>query len=263
MVVEEDVNETVNEVLEEIPDPLMGPYLLDDFQNHRILREKFIVYVGTDPGYEYRKDDTNEIGVEARMADRFEMNMCLLSNLDPKRPILIYLSSCGGSWEEGMQMFSCILTCPNPVTVLVTKWARSMTSIIPLAADRFMMRPPSQYMFHRGSYFIEGLDQEAETYDIERRKCHERMFSIYVERLKERGAYSGWTRKRIRAELDRLSRHKVDVFFDPLEAVRLGFVDDIYEGDLENLRATRRNVARRNLMMRTIKREIKVDIKIS
>jgi ATP-dependent protease ClpP protease subunit len=113
--------------------------------------------VGSDPLSSISAEEGGgESGVEHNMADRFEMNLNFLSSIDDTRPILVVMSSCGGDWDAGMQMFGSLLMCPNPVTILGTKWCRSMTSLIPLAADKFVMRPPTKYMIHRGTYGFEG-----------------------------------------------------------------------------------------------------------
>lgn len=240
---------------------LLGDYVTEDLHNYRVDRHSFTIYVGGDP--DLLLDDDMEPGVEHRMADRFELNLGLLSGIDPDRPILVQLSSCGGHWHEGMQMYSAILTCPNPVTVLGTKWCRSMSSLIPLAADRFVMRPPAQYMYHRGTYGFFGTDLEAETDDVERRKIHEMMLRIYVARLREGGSFSSWPEPRIRKMLDEGLEKKTDVWLTADEAVEWGFVDGIFTGDNATLRAGYKHHARRERMMAAIRKPINVNVKIS
>ncbi|MCK9344600.1 MAG: ATP-dependent Clp protease proteolytic subunit [Candidatus Pacebacteria bacterium] len=244
---------------------LLGDKLTEDVHNFRVNRSDFIIYVGGDPGHlESHSDlELGEPGVEYMMANRFEANLHLLSSIDPKRPLVVVMSSCGGDMEAGLQMFGALLTCPNPTTVIATKWARSMTSIIPLAADRFYIRPPAQYMYHHGQYATYGLDQEAQTNDIERRKSRELMFRIYVARLKEQGKYRSKPPKWIRKKLDSLIRKHIDVWFSADEAVEWGFADAIWDGSSKNKRAQKVNHARRKLMMEVLRRPINVEVKIS
>jgi ATP-dependent protease ClpP protease subunit len=243
--------------------PLMSIYTPEDFHDYRVNREGFVIYVG---GEHSQADDTHvldEPGVEYRMADRFEGNLDMLSGIDPNRPILVKISSCGGYWEPGMQMFGAILTCPNPITVLDTKWARSMTSIIPLAADKFVMREPAQYMYHRGTFAFSGLDQEAETANEERVRANEIMYRIYTTRLLEQGKFSNWSEKRVRAMLEQKSREKIDTWLTATEAKKWGFVDEIYDGNPNTLRATVKNETRRAAMMETLKKPVRVNVKVS
>jgi ATP-dependent protease ClpP protease subunit len=241
---------------------LMNDFLLEDVHLYRVNRHDFTIYVGGDP-FAMCDDAGNEPGVEYNMADRFEMNLALLSSINPQRPILINMASCGGNWTEGMQMFGAILMCPNPVTVLATKWARSMTSIIPLAADRFVIRPPAKYMIHRGTYGFDGLDQEADTDDIERRKSIEQMLRIYTTRLREQGKYARMSEKRIRDQLLRQMEKTIDVWLDGKEAVEAGFVDAVFDGDFKNLRAKKRNTERRQRMLDALTRSVKIDVVVS
>jgi len=236
---------------------LMDAFVLDDLHTHRVDRHTFSIYVGGDPHIEGDDVDGRSIepGVEHHMADRFDINLNLLSSLNSKRPILVNIASCGGNWDEGMQMFGAILTCPNPVTVMATKWARSMTSIIPLAADRFVIRPPAQYMFHHGDYGYEGkAGEEAETAFEELKATRKMMLDIYVARLKMGEKFSRWSEPRIREMLEDKMRRKIDVWLDSDTAVRWGFADAVYEGDPSTLRAKTKNVERRAKMMSVIRK---------
>jgi len=243
---------------------LLGDFVLEDTHYYCIDRHSFTIYVGGDPYISASAADRGfvEPGVEHHMADRFDKNLDILSGIDPERPILIKMSSCGGYWDEGMQMFSAILSCPNPVTVLATKWARSMTSLIPLAADRFVMRLPAQYMFHGGSFSFEGLNQEADTADLERRKAHEIMLKIYVARLRERGIFHKQKEKDIRDMLDERMRKRIDVWLSTTEAERWGFVDAIFDGDFDTLRAEKRNEKRRQAMLSVLRAAVDVKVRV-
>ena len=160
-------------------------------------------------------------------------------------------------------MFAAILSCPNPVTVLALKHARSMTSLIPLAADKFLIRPPSTYMYHRGTYGIESLDEEVETEDNERRKAQELMLRIYVARLKEQGKFKALSDGRIKTHLKETMRDKINVHLAADEAVAWGFADGVFAGNTESLRATEVNIPRRKRMLEVLRRPITIQIKIS
>lgn len=236
---------------------------IDDFHDYRVDRHSFTIFVGGDPDLEDYDVTGVEPGVEHRMADRFDINLSILSGIDPKRPILVQMASCGGLWEEGMQMFGALLTAPNPITVLGTKWCRSMSSIIPLAADRFYMRMPAKYMYHHGYFEFEGLDQEAMTADVERRKSREVMMRLYTARLQEQGQFLGQTESFIRKHLKRRLLEEIDVWFDADEAVIWGFVDGVFEGNHERLRVGKRNLARRERMLAVLRRKVKVEVHVS
>lgn len=236
---------------------LTGDFVLEDVHLYRVNRHTFTIYVGGDPQHS-ADEGYNEPGVEYLMADRFEMNLSILSGIDPQRPILVHLASCGGDWYAGMQMFGAILTCPNPVTVLATRWARSMTSIIPLAADRFSMRPPARYMIHDGSAGIFGTTKEVLTDAEELRKSSEVMMRLYVTRLKERGLHKEKTEEEIAATLRDLMDRKSDVWWSADEAKRWGFADHVFDGNLTSLLATSPNQSRRKRMLAVLRKPVHI-----
>jgi len=237
---------------------LLGDHIPEDNHDYRVNRLTFTIYVGGDP--DSKDDDGDDPGVDHKMADRFEINLGMLSAIDTTRPILATMAGDGGHWDEGMQMFGAILTCPNPVTVFAVKGAWSMASIIPLAADRFVIRPPAQYMFHMGSWGFYGTEQEAETANTQRKRVNERMFMIYIARLKSQGMHKDWDEKQIREMLDEKIKKHVDVWLSADEAKQWGFADDVFDGNWDALRATKQNVERRKLMMTTLRKKIKLPI---
>lgn len=236
-------------------------FLLDDIHDHRINRNDFTIYVGGDPIHHGNLGE--EPGVDYSMADRFEMNLNVLTAMDPKRPILVQMASCGGSWLEGMQMFAAILYCPNPVTFLSTKDSRSMSSIIPLAADKYVLRPPGKYMYHHGTYGIWSLDQEVQTEDIERRKTNEMMYRLYIARLHSQGKFKGADHSVIRNALRENVKEDINVWLDADEAAEWGFTDGVFTGDFTTLRAKKKNLARRQMFSDVLRVPIKVEVKVS
>lgn len=243
---------------------LMSEFVLEDVHLHRVDRHTFTVFVGGDPlVMEQDVHGIGEPGVEFNMADRLEINLAVLSGISKTRPILVNLSTCGGSWDEGMKMFGALLACPNPITVYATKWARSMTSLIPLAADRFVMRPPGQYMIHHGSYMFAGLAQEALTNNDELLKSREMMLRMYVARLRSQGSMSTKSERIIRLFLEDAIEHAIDVWWSCDEALKLGFLDGVYEGDQSTLRAVAVNRDRRRAMWDVLRRPIKVTTTVS
>lgn len=240
---------------------LLGDYAPEDLHDYRIDRHTFTIFLG---GEETRLDGDNptsiEPGVEHNMADRFERNLHMLSGMDPNRPICIKQASVGGDWCAGMQMFSAILSCPNPTTVIAMRNARSMTSLIPLAADKFLLRPPAQYMFHHGTYAFSGLTQEALTDLLELLKQREMMLRIYTARLKGRGTFKNTEEKEIRKMLETMMEKRTDVWLSPVEARMWGLADGIISGPITRAHlATKRNEQRRKEMSKIVATTFKVE----
>jgi ATP-dependent protease ClpP protease subunit len=230
---------------------LMGDYALDNWHEHRVDRENFIIYVGSDPRQE--QQHAGEAGVEHHMADRLELNLNILHHLDDKRPVLIKMGTCGGCWEPGMQMFGAILTASNPITVVGVRHSRSMSSIIPLAADRFLMRPPTEFMYHYGTWGFDGLaGEEAWTAFEQLKKSNDMMLRLYVARLKEQGKMRFKHPAFIRHAIEDNMRRKVDCFLSTDQAVEWGFADGVALGVVD--RITKKNVKRRAAMMAVLRK---------
>ena len=240
---------------------LLGDFALEDAHLYRAFRSTFTIYLGNETTDIFGEGaESAEPGVEHNMANRFELNLHILSNIDPNRPILIIQASDGGYWEAGMQMFGAILACPNPVTIIAVRNARSMTSIIPLAADRFLIRPPAQYMFHHGTWTFDGLMQEGATDFFEVLKAREMMLLIYTTRLKEQGRLKNTDEKQIRELLERFIEKRIDVWIEPLEARNWGFVDGVVSGIVTRAHlAGKRNEKRRAEMGKILRTTFKPD----
>jgi len=227
---------------------------LDHWVTNRVIPETFTIYVGGDPRTDQNGEawiGESEPGVDFSMADRFEQNLHWLSSIDPNKPILIFLSTCGGYVNEGFQMMSALLACPNPTTVVGLRHCRSMSSLIPLAADKFVMRPPAQYMYHYGTDGYEGLGgEQLQTFYEEHKKWNKVMLDIYVARLKFQGKFSSCSEQEIQKMLEDNLRNKIDVFLTIKEAIEVGFVDGIETGSLE--RVTEINKSRREAMWKVI-----------
>ena len=230
---------------------LLGDYALDNWHNHRVDREAFIIYVGSDPRQE--QNDSDEAGVEHHMADRLELNLNILNHIDPNRPILIVMGTCGGDWDAGMQMFGALLTVTNPITVLGTRHNRSMSSIIPLAADRFLMRPPTKFMFHYGTWGFDGTAGGAALAAFTQLKdSNDVMTRLYVARLKEQGKFKNKHPSFIRHMLEEQMNRKGDVWLSTDEAVDWGFADGVALGPVP--RIEKRNMKRRGAMMAVLRK---------
>ncbi len=143
----------------------------------------------------------------------------------------VVVHNCGGLWEEGMAIYDAIASCPNSVTVLSYTHARSMSSLIPLAADRFVMMPHSTYMIHEGTFGFEGTQKQLRTEYYETNKAMEEMLNIYVARLKSHGKYKNKAAKWIRELLVKKMNDKEEFYLDANEAVDIGFADSVFGDD--------------------------------
>jgi ATP-dependent protease ClpP protease subunit len=240
---------------------LLGDFALDNWHNHRVDREARTIFVGGDPHIE--GDDmegrSTEPGVEHHMADRLDLNLHVLENIS-QEPITILMASCGGNWEEGMQMAGSLVTSRCPITIIGMKHCRSMTSIIPLFADKFYMRPPANYMIHHGYAAFEGLaGGELQSWVEECADSRDMMLRTYVARLKEQGKFSRTHPAKLRTMLEQKMDKKVDVYFTTDEAVEWGFADGVWTGVEQ--KAKRINKPRRTRMMEVLRKKRNINFK--
>jgi len=179
--------------------------------------------------------DSDEPGVEFYMASKFIRNIRVLA-LESKKPILIHMKTCGGLWEEGMAIYDAIKHCPCPVTILNYTHARSMSSLIFLAADWRVMMPNSYFMFHHGEYAAYGEWKTVESgVDWTKRIVEPTMYDIYVEALLGSKKWYAKSRDYCMKWLKAQMAHKGDVFLTAEEAVENGFADEVFDGDWDSL----------------------------
>jgi len=171
-----------------------------------------------------------EPGVEYTMANQFIKNIRMMQ-MHSAKPILIHMKTCGGMWEEGMAIYDAIAACPNHVTVLNYTHARSMSSLIPLAANRLAMMPHATYMIHEGTFGFEGTQKQLRTEYYETQKSMEEMLNIYVTRLKSQGKFKAKSRDWIRDHLAKMMNDNEEYYMDAQQAVDIGFADLVFGGD--------------------------------
>ncbi len=245
-------------------DTFQGDYVLQDVHDYNFDRRQLIVYL--DPMDVELSSDNEPVepGMEYMMANEFRKNMNLAASMamEEGAPILVDMSSMGGDHTAGMMIATTILNCPVPVTVLARRFARSMSSQVPLFADRFVLDPAAQIMIHRGEYGFGGLDQLACTEDIERRKALEQMLQIYIARLRHQGKYRRRSEESIRRMLEEKIKNKIDVWIDPHDAVEQGFADAVFDGDWANLRATKINTRWREKIRHVLGQKIEVEVRV-
>lgn len=174
-------------------------------------------------------EDTSEPGVEFLMINRFIKNLNILCN-NSEEDITIHMKTCGGDWMEGMAAFDAIKTCKNNVTIINYTHARSMSSLIFLAADKRIMMPHSTYMIHEGSIHTGGTVKQFRTEYEQNEKANDQMLNVYVDHLSKQKYWKGKTNKQIRKWLVQEMDKKEEVYFSAEEAIEIGFADEILYG---------------------------------
>lgn len=198
-------------------------------ENNVDIRANHIYLFGED-SYVLSGDSEAEPGVEWTMANRFIRNLNILMRKSDK-PILVHLKTCGGIWEEGMAIYDAIKACPNKITILNYTHARSMSSLIFLAADKKIMMPHSKFMFHEGTMDQSGTCKQYRTEGEELDKAGAQMMKIYIDAMKEQGKMKRVGRPKILEWLTERMDKKEEVYLDAKQAVEYGFADYVFGGD--------------------------------
>jgi len=180
----------------------------------------------------YAGSDTtgaDEPGIEYVIANRFIRNLNLCMRVNPEKPVLIQMKSCGGDYSEGMAIHNAIKSCPFPVTILNYTHARSMSSLIFQAANKRVLMPDSYFLFHDGTLGVDGTIKQVESAVDFNKLATERMLDIYVEVMKRGGKYAAKSERAIRQWLRYQMDKKEDVYLTAKQAVDLGLADEIFD----------------------------------
>jgi len=170
--------------------------------------------------------EKDEAEVDYRMANVFLKNLRLLETVGTG-PILVHQCTCGGDWNYGMAIFDIIAACRSRVTILCHAHARSMSSVIPQAADVRVMTPNADCMIHYGDGEVEGYTPQVIS-EVEWWKVlNERMLEIYVEAVRGSKQFYRWSQRKIREFLDAKLRATPNWYMTAREAVDFGFMDAV------------------------------------
>lgn len=209
----------------------LGDFELDNIFNFGLdLRRNQLYLNGVDRGYEVESDGV-EPGVDFVMATQFTKGLNLCQMVNTGTPILVHMSTCGGDWNFGMQIYDAIKASQSPVTIINYTHARSMSSLILQAADWRVMMPDSHFMFHDGSYYGGGTMKESRSdFDFYDKTAGAIMLDIYAEQMKRKGEFKGQDAETIRAWLrGKMDKHE-NVYLTAEDAIRFGFADEIFQG---------------------------------
>lgn len=172
-------------------------------------------------------DDSNDSGVDYRMATRFIKNIQCLS-VASEDPITITMMHPGGCWDYGMAIFDAIRLCRCHTTIIAYACVASMASVILQAANRRILPPHSSVMIHAGELSLGGhftaVQSGMEHYQ---RSMARKMREIYTNRCRSSEYYKGWTPRQVSKVIDGWMQEKLDVYFTAQEAVKYGFADEI------------------------------------
>lgn len=165
-------------------------------------------------------------GIDHKIAEETIKKLWFLELHNPGKPILLIISSPGGSIDAGFAIWDQIKMMTSPVTTLVTGLAASMASILMLVApaDRRFATPYSRIMVHQPALggLVQGQATDLEIQAKEMLKTKKMIIELYM------GA-TGKSYEAIEKAIDR------DTWMSAEEAIQFGLVTRIVHSykDLE------------------------------
>lgn len=175
--------------------------------------------------------DNEEDGIDYRSTAQFIKNLRTLDKqalrLNESPAIIIHMITPGGEWEYGMAAYDAISSCSCPVIVLAYAHSRSMSSIIPQAADLRIMMPHSLFMIHEGTLDISDTSKGAASYVELNNKLNDVMLDIYYHHCCKSKNFKGKTESQIKSFLRNKMDKKQEWYITAEEAVDYGFMDGI------------------------------------
>jgi ATP-dependent protease ClpP protease subunit len=183
--------------------------------------------------------------IDHRCASTFIRNLRILNHLGDS-PILIHSITCGGAWNYGIAIYDAILHSSSDTVVLSHAHARSMSSIIPQAANWRVIMPNADFLIHWGSLGFNGNYSSAIAEADWCKKLSEIMLDIYVKRCKDGEFWKaeGITEVAdIKAYLEEQMNKKQEFYMTARQAVEFGFMDAVLgDPEFESVAALRNEV---------------------
>lgn len=160
-------------------------------------------------------------GIRQGLAGLVIAQLLFLEKEDPKKDIIMYINSPGGSISEGLAIFDVMNTISCDVMTIATGMAASMGAFLlsgGTKGKRYAL-PNSEIMIHQPliSGGLEGQQTEIEIYANRLKKTKETLIKYLVQ-------FTGKKEQKIRLDIER------DYFMDAFEAKAYGLIDHVVEG---------------------------------
>lgn len=136
--------------------------------------------------------------------------------VEERKPIKIYIDSCGGSLTDTLTMIDSIKMSKTPVWTIALGCTYSGGFFTFISGHRRIAYPHASFLFHEGSTSTGGTSSQFENYTNFYKKQLEQLKNIVLENT----SISEDEYKDIR---------KDDVWYDTSEGVEKGFIDEIAE----------------------------------
>lgn len=158
------------------------------------------------------------MGVDDQVANLITAQLLFLESADPKKDIIMYINSPGGSVYAGLGIYDTMQYVNPDVATICTGLAASMAAVL-LAAGTNKKRsglPHSRIMIHQPSSGMQGTSKDMEISLKQTIEIREDLYKILAK-------HSGQTFDRIEKDSDR------DYWMKAAEAKEYGLIDEVLE----------------------------------
>ncbi|WP_255773027.1 ClpP family protease [Tellurirhabdus bombi] len=160
------------------------------------------------------------MGVDDNIANIIVAQLLFLESADPKKDILMYINSPGGSVYAGLGIYDTMQYVRPDVATVCTSLAASMGAVLLCggAAGKRSALPHARVMIHQPSGGAQGQSVDIEITAREIVKLRDELYQILAD-------HSGQTKEQIEKDSDR------DKWFRADEAKEYGLIDEVLRRD--------------------------------
>lgn len=133
-----------------------------------------------------------------------------------RKPIIIYVSSYGGSCYDGLALIGAMKTSKTPIHTIATGKVMSMGFAIAVSGHKRFATNFTTFMIHSVSSMAWGQTQDIEESLQESRRIEKVLFDLITESTEITPKF-----------LKKLNKHKRDYFFDEHKAIELSVIDHL------------------------------------
>jgi ATP-dependent Clp protease protease subunit len=154
--------------------------------------------------------------IDEASADEVIYRMKILDELDPGKPIILKINSPGGSVYGGLRIYNTMMTMKSPTHTVCTGMAASMAAVLMVAGEERLAMPSCRIMIHEAAAGARGKTSDMAYALYHVKGLEDYLFEIIAKH----------------SELDIEDVRLIgsfEVFYQPDQAVQLGFVDRIAE----------------------------------
>jgi ATP-dependent Clp protease protease subunit len=140
------------------------------------------------------------------------------SRLDPTGPIVVYIDSFGGDAYALLTMIAALEQIPNQIITCAMSKAMSAGAILLACGDTRFASEHSTLMIHEISAGTGGHIDDINVQHTNITKLNDKLMKLLVKKTAFKGGVSA---------LKKLLANARDLYLDPEEAIKLGFIDHI------------------------------------